>query len=173
MHGPALSEYQSYQIAKDGSDYLSSTKEMFSPEAYEKWQKRNYTFPTEKERFLQKAEAHFQTSVLPAVPQQFPCSFCEQWRYYAPLPAGEEKSDSKLRFHYQRQSHGDKKIWFGADGSFEAQGAWDAGTGTRVFGKNAQTLIVQHTKIPHVLRRYVITDQDEEHLHTTLDIIQR
>lgn len=162
---------QGYVIAKDGSEYESSTKEIFSESAYQLFKAGDYTFNTATS-FLEQAEEFYDTKVIPEGNNDFACTFCDKLRYYEPAQAEEDQSNDLL-YNYVTKQNDNNTIYFGSDHSFEAKWSRDEGTGTRSFWKDGNTIIVSDSHAEHIYSRYIITHQDEENLHTILEIIQK
>jgi hypothetical protein len=163
-----------YELAKDWSLYDSSIKEMFSEEAYKKQVNWEYTFINDKS-LLEQAEEYFGITIIPEPKNNFECRFCDKLRYYNRTPEADEKLNqtNDLYFNYIAQDNWNNTIYFGSDWKFKAEWSWDAWEWTWTFGQNENTVIVLNNSIDHVYDRYIITNQDENHLNTILEIIQR
>lgn len=165
---------QEYKIARDGSEYDSSTREMFSKQAYNTRRNWKYTFNNTEKTFLEQAEEYFGTTVIPESENNFDCPFCDKLRYYDWDPEDDEKlqDSNDLIFNYVSNNNGKNTIYFGSDWSFEAKWSWDEWTWIRVFGKDKNTIIVSSNRADHIYNRYIITNQDENNLNTILEVIQ-
>jgi len=162
---------ESYKIAKDWSEYDSSTKEMFSDEAYKIRKDAKYTFINDK-TLLEEAEEYFGITIIPEWKNNFECKFCNKLWYYEPYDDTNSHTND-LIYNYVSEDNWNNTIYFGSDWSFEAKGSWDEWRWTRTFGQNENTVIVLNNSIDHVYDRYIIKNQDENHLNTILEIIQR
>lgn len=160
-----------YETAKDGNEYDSSTKEMFSDEAYKIRKDAKYKFINDKS-LLEQAEEYFGVRIIPKNENKFECSFCDKLRYYEP-PETEDWKSSDLIFNYVSYNNWNDTIYFGSDWGFEAKGSWDEWKCTRTFGQDKNTIIVLNNNSDHVYNRYIITNQTESSLNTILEIIQR
>lgn len=160
-----------YETAKDWNEYDSSTKEMFSDEAYKIRKDAKYAFINDK-TLLEQAEEYFGVSIIPAEKKNFECKFCDKIWYYEPLENEDWKSND-LTFNYVSENNWNNTIYFWSDWTFKAEWSWDEWEWTRTFGQDKNTIIVLNNSIDHVYDRYIITDQDENHLNTILEIIQR
>ena len=163
-----------YEIAEDWSLYDSSTKEMFSEEAYKIWKDWKYVF-NNKESFLEQAEKFFNVTVIPEEKNNYECSFCDKLWYLTWDENNDEKAlqSNELIFNYTTEDNWNNTIYFGSNWDFEAKWSWDAWKWTRTFGKDENTVIVTNSAIDHVYDRYIITKQTEDFLWTILEIIQR
>ena len=163
-----------YEIAEDWSLYDSSTKEMFSEEAYKIWKDWKYVF-NNKESFLKQAEKFFNVTVIPEEKNNYECSFCDKLWYLTWDENNDEKAlqSNELIFNYTTEDNWNNTIYFGSNWDFEAKWSWDAWKWTRTFGKDENTVIVTNSAIDHVYDRYIITKQTEDFLWTILEIIQR
>ena len=163
-----------YKTAKDWNEYDSSTKEMFSDEAYKIRKDTKYKFINDK-TVLQQAEDYFSLKIIPENENNFECSFCDKLRYYNRTPEADEKLNetNDFYFDYITEDNWKNTIYFGSDWSFEAKGSWDEWTWTRSFGQDENTVIVLNNNSKHVYDRYIITNQTENSLNTILEIIQR
>ena len=163
-----------YKLAKDWSLYDSSIKEMFSEEAYKKQVNWEYTFINDKS-LLEQAEEYFGITIIPEPKNNFECRFCDKLRYYNRTPEADEKLNqtNDLYFNYIAQDNWNNTIYFGSDWKFKAEWSWDAWEWTWTCGQDENTIIVLNNSIDHVYDRYIITNQDENHLNTILEIIQR
>ena len=163
-----------YETAKDWSEYDSSTKEMFSDEAYKIRKDEEYTFINDKS-LLEMAEEYFETTIIPETENNFECKFCDKLRYYNQTPDADEKLNqtNDLYFDYIAQNNWKNTIYFGSDWTFKAEWSRDAWEWTRTFGQDENTVIVLNNNLDHVYDRYIITNQTEDSLNTILEIIQR
>ena len=160
-----------YETAKDGNEYDSSTKEMFSDEAYRIRKDARYVFIGGKS-LLEQAEEYFGVEFIPENENNFECKFCDKLRYYEPLEM-EDWKNSDLIFNYVSIDNWNNTIYFGSDWTFEAKGSWDEWKWTRTFGQDENTIIVLNNNLDHVYDRYIITSQTENFLNTILETIQR
>jgi hypothetical protein len=111
-------------------------------------------------------------TIIPETENNFECKFCDRLRYYEPSENDDWKSN-ELIFNYISEDNWNNTIYFGSDWTFRAEWSWDTWEWTRTFGKYENTVIVLNNSIDHVYDRYIITNQDENHLNTILEIIQR
>lgn len=160
-----------YETAKDWDEYDSSTKEMFSDEAYKIRKDGKYKFINDKP-LLEMAEEYFGITIIPETENNFECKFCDKLRYYEPLE-NEDWKGNELTFNYISEDNWNNTIYFGSDWSFKAEWSRDAWEWTRTFGQNENTVIVLNNNLDHVYHRYIITNIDENNLNTILEIIQR
>ncbi len=160
-----------YETAKDWSEYDSSTKEMFSDEAYKIRKDAKYTFINDK-TLLEQAEEYFGITIIPETKNNFECKFCDKLRYYEPLE-NEDWKGNELTFNYISEDNWNNTIYFGSDWTFKAKWSWDEWQWTRTFGQNENTVIVLNNNSDQVYDRYIITNQTEDSLSTILEIIQR
>lgn len=160
-----------YEIAKDWNEYDSSTKEMFSDEAYKIRKDGKYKFINDKS-LLEMAEEYFGVTIIPETENNFECKFCDRLWYYEPLE-NEDWKNNELTFNYVSEDNWNDTIYFGSDWTFKAEWSWDAGEWTRTFGQDENTVIVLNNNLDHVYDRYIITSQTENSLSTILEIIQR
>lgn len=160
-----------YETAKDWSEYMDSLKEIFSEEAIEKLTKEDYKFEDER-TLLEMAEESLGTTVIPEEKEKFDCPFCDKLWYYEPLEDEDWKSND-LVFNYVSKDNWKNTIFFGSDWKFEAKGSRDEGEGTWVFWNNDNTVIVSDSHADHIYSRYIITNVDDNHLNTILEIIQK
>ena len=160
-----------YETAKDWSEYDSSTKEMFSDEAYKIRKDGKYKFINDKS-LLEMAEEYFRVTIIPETENNFECKFCDKLRYYEPLE-NEDWKNNELTFNYVSEDNWNNTIYFGSDWTFKAEWNWDEWEWTRTFGKDENTVIVLNNNLDHVYDRYIITSQTENSLSTILEIIQR
>ena len=160
-----------YETAKDWSEYDSSTKEMFSDEAYKIRKDGKYTFINDKS-LLEMAEEYFGTTIIPETENNFECKFCDKLWYYEPLE-NEDWKGNELVFNYVSEDNWDNTIYFGSDWIFKAEWSWDEWEWTRTFGQDENTVIVLNNNLDHVYDRYIITHQSDNSLSTILEIIQR
>ena len=163
-----------YETAKDWDEYDSSTKEMFSDEAYKIRKDGKYKFINDKP-LLEMAEEYFGITIIPETENNFECKFCDKLRYYNRTPDADEKLNqtNELYFDYIAQNNWKNTIYFGSDWTFKSEWGWDAWEWTRTFGQNENTIIVLNNNLDHVYHRYIITNIDENNLNTILEIIQR
>lgn len=160
-----------YEVAKDWSEYDSSTKEMFSKWAYKTRKDAKYAFINDK-LLLEQAEEYFGETIIPENENNFECNFCDKLRYYSPFDDADLYTND-LIFNYVSSDNWNNTIYFGSDWSFKAKWSWDEWEWTRTFGKDENTVIVLNNSSDHVYNRYIITNQTEESLNTILEIIQR
>lgn len=160
-----------YELAKDWSDYDASIKAMFSEEAIEKLNKEDYEF-YDKRSTLEMAEDTLGIKIIPDEKKIYSCSFCDKLWYYEENK-DEDKESSELVFNYVAKDNWKNTIFFGSDWKFEAAGSWDAWEWTWTFWNNGNSVIVSDSNNENVYSRYVITNVDDEHLNTVLEIIQR
>ena len=160
-----------YETAKDWDEYDSSTKEMFSDEAYKIRKDAKYTFINDK-TILEQAEEYFGITIIPETENNFECKFCDKLRYYEPLE-NEDWKGNELVFNYVSEDNWNNTIYFGSDWTFKAEWSRDGWTWTRTFGQDENTVIVLNNNLDHVYDRYIITNQTENSLSTILEIIQR
>ncbi len=160
-----------YETAKDWSLYDSSTKEIFSDEAYKIRKDGKYKFINDKS-LLEMAEEYFGVTIIPETENNFECKFCDKLRYYNAYD-NDEINTNDLIFNYTTQDNWNNTIYFGSDWSFKAEWSWDAWEWTRTFGQDENTVIVLNKNLEHVYHRYIITSQTENSLSTILEIIQR
>ena len=167
-------ELLNYEIAKDWNEYDTSTKKMFSKEAYKTRKDGKYMFINDK-TLLKQAEEYFGITIIPENENKFECNFCDKLRYYNQTPESDEKLDETgdLYFNYTTKDNWKNTIYFSSDWSFEAKGSRDEWTWTRTFWQDENTIIVLNNNINHVYDRYIITNQTEDSLNTILEIIQR
>lgn len=163
-----------YRTAEDWSRYDSSTKEMFSEEAYKIWEDAKYKF-NNKKTFLEQAEKFFNVTIIPEEKNNYECSFCDKLWY---LTWDENNNEEALQtndliFNYTTEDNWNNTIYFGSNWDFEAKWNRDAWKWTRTFGKDENTVIVSNSTIDHVYDRYIITNQTEDFLWTILEIIQK
>ena len=159
-----------YETAKDWDEYDSSTKEMFSDEAYKIRKDGKYEFINDKS-LLEMAEEYFGVTIIPETENNFECKFCDKLWYYEPTE--EDWKSNELVFSYVSENNWKSTIYFGSDWSFKAEWSWDAWEWTRTFGQNENTVIVLNNNLDHVYDRYIITNQTEISLSMVLEIIQR
>jgi len=163
-----------YETAKDWSEYDSSTKEMFSEQAYKIRKDAKYVYINDK-TLLEQAEEFFNTKIIPDEKQNFECKFCDKLRFYEQNPEADEKlqETNELHFDYVAQDNWKNTIYFWSDWTFEAKWSRDAWKWTRVFWQDENTVIVSNENLNHVYDRYIITNVDENNLNTILEIIQK
>ena len=163
-----------YETAKDWNEYDSSTKEMFSDEAYKIRKDGKYKFINDKP-LLEIAEEYFGITIIPETENYFECKFCDKLRYYNRTPDADEKLNqtNELYFDYIAQNNWKNTIYFGSDWTFKAEWGWDAWEWTRIFWQDENTVIVLNNNLDHVYDRYIIINQTENSLSTILEIIQR
>ena len=163
-----------YETAKDWNEYDSSTKEMFSDEAYKIRKDGKYEFINDKP-LLEMAEEYFGITIIPETENYFECKFCDKLRYYNRTPDADEKLNqtNELYFDYIAQNNWKNTIYFGSDWTFKAEWGWDAWEWTRIFWQDENTVIVLNNNLDHVYDRYIIINQTENSLSTILEIIQR
>lgn len=159
--------------AQDGSYYTSSIKEMFSKEAYRRFENwtRIDSYNTDKS-LLEYAEEYFGMTVIPGTKQDFVCNFCDKVRYETNIDEFLEKT-WELWYHVSLTPTENKTFLFKRDWSFETSGSRDAWKWTRIFWKDDKTIVVLMDDIQHVYNRYNIIEQDDEDMSFSLDIIQR
>ena len=157
--------------ARDGNEYDKSIREMFSDEAIDRLYNWNVAF-VDGRTLLEMAEEYFGVTIIPETENNFECKFCDRLRYYEPSENDDWKSN-ELIFNYISEDNWNNTIYFGSDWTFRAEWSWDTWEWTRTFGKDENTVIVLNNSIDHVYDRYIITNQDENHLNTILEIIQR
>jgi len=167
-----LPSFQDYEIAKDWTEYDSSTKEMFSEKAYKAIKSWKYTFNNERP-FLEQAEEYFNTTIIPEPRNNFECTFCDKLRYYEYTPEDYNKETNDSYFNYISENNGKNTIYFWGDWTFEAKWSRDEWKWTWAFWKDTNTVIVSYEALPHVYDRYIIINQDENNLNTILEIIQK
>ncbi len=169
-----LPSFQDYKTAKDWTEYDSSTKEMFSDQAYKIRKDAKYKYNNTKS-FLEQAEEYFNTKIIPEWDNDFECKFCDKLRYYNFTPEADEKSQetNDLHFDYISENNWKNTIYFWSDWTFEAKWSRDAWKWTWVFWKDENTVIVSNENLNHVYDRYIITNVDENNLNTILEIIQK
>ena len=160
-----------YETAKDWNEYDSSTKEIFSDEAYKNRKNAKYTFINDK-ALLQQAEEHFGVTIIPENRNNFECRFCDKLRYYEPSE-NEDWKGNDLIFNYVSTDNWNNTIYFSSDWSFKAKGSRDEWTWTRTFGQDENTVVALNNNSDHLYDRYIITNQTENSLNTILEIIQR
>ena len=160
-----------YEIAKDWNEYDSSTKEMFSEEAYDKWLKVDYDL-SDYISALQQAENYFNIKLIPERKNDFECGFCDKTRYK--LPDNDENYETNdLIFNYTAEDNWNDTIYFGSDWSFEDNTNRELNwKWTWTFGKDPTTIIVEKENVP-VYSRYIITNLTNNSLWTILEIIQK
>ena len=163
-----------YEVAKDWTEYDSSTKEMFSDQAYKIRKDAKYKYNNTKS-FLEQAEEYFNTKLIPEWDNNFECTFCNKLRYYNFTPEADEKSQetNDLYFDYVSENNGKNTIYFWSDWTFKAKWSRDEWKWTWVFWKDENTVIVSNSNIEHIYDRYIIINQDENNLNTILEIIQK
>ena len=169
-----LPSFQDYETAKDWTEFDSSTKEIFSEKAYQIFHAGSYTINQGK-TFLQQAEEYYNTKLIPEWDNYFECTFCDKLRYYKQTPEDDEilKEMNELHYNYISQDNGKNTIYFWSDWTFEAKWSRDEWKWTRVFWKDANTVVISYETLPHVYDRYLIINQDENDLNTILEIIQK
>ena len=163
-----------YEVAKDWTEYDSSTKEMFSDEAYKIRKDAKYIYINDK-TLLEQAEEYFNTKIIPEWDNNFECKFCDKLRFYEKNPEADEKLQeaNELHFNYVTQDNWKNTIYFWLDWTFEAKWSRDEWKWTRVFWKDENTVIVSNEDLNHVYDRYIITNVDENNLNTILEIIHK
>ena len=163
-----------YEVAKDWTEYDSSTKEMFSDQAYKIRKDAKYKYNNTKS-FLEQAEEYFNTKIIPEWDNDFECKFCDKLRYYNFTPEADEKSQktNDLHFDYIAENNWKNTIYFWSDWTFEAKWSRDEWKWTWVFWKDENTVIVSNENLNHVYDRYIITNVDENNLNTILEIIYK
>ena len=163
-----------YEVAKDWTEYDSSTKEMFSDQAYKIRKDAKYKYNNTK-TFLEQAEEYFNIKIIPEWNNDFECKFCDKLRYYNFTPEADEKlqETNDLHFDYIAENNWKNTIYFWADWTFEAKWSRDEWKWTWVFWKDANTIIVSYEALPNVYDRYIIINQDENNLNTIIEIIQK
>lgn len=163
-----------YETAKDWSEYDSSTKEIFSEQAYKIRKNAKYVYINDM-TLLEQAEKFFNTKIIPEEKQNFECKFCDKLRFYEQDPEADEKlqETNELHFDYVAQDNWKNTIYFWSDWTFEAKWSRDAWKWTWVFWKDENTIIVSNENLNHVYDRYIITNVDENNLNTILEIIQK
>lgn len=159
-----------YETAKDWNLYDSSTKEMFSDEAYKIRKDGKYKFINNKS-LLEMAEEYFGVTIIPETRNNFECKFCDKLRYYE--PSEDEWKSNEIIYNYVSEDNWENTIYFGSDWSFKAEWKWDEWEWTRTFGQDENTVIVLNNNLNHVYHRYIIRNQTENSLNTILEIIQR
>ena len=159
-----------YEVAKDWNEYDSSTKEMFSDEAYKIRKDGKYEFINDKP-LLEMAEEYFGITIIPETENNYGCKFCDKLWYYEPLE-NEDWKNNELTFNYVSENNWNNTIYFGSDWSFKAEWSWDVWEWIRAFGQDENTVIVLNNNLDHVYDRYIITSQTENSLSTILEIIQ-
>ena len=159
-----------YETAKDWNLYDSSTKEMFSDEAYKIRKDGKYRFINDKS-LLEMAEEYFGVTIVPETENNFECKFCDKLRYYE--PSEDEWKSNEIIYNYVSEDNWENTIYFGSDWSFKAEWKWDEWEWTRTFGQDENTVIVLNNNLNHVYHRYIIRNQTENSLNTILEIIQR
>ncbi len=160
-----------YQTALDGSLYVSSTKKLFSSEAFKKRQKKDYNYNTNLSP-LQKAEKHFWINFWTG--WNFECTFCDQKRYSIGY-ADEKKIKEWIQENFEifkTNQTGNNYLVFTTNGEFENHGSQDEWTGTRIFWKNDKTILVD-TEPHHTYDRYIIQYQTGGEIHLTREILQK
>lgn len=161
-----------YQIAKDGNLYLSSTKEMFSSEAFKKRKNNNYTYNTDKSP-LQRAEKHFWIKFWTG--WDFECKFCDKNRYNL-WYSDEEKLKKWLEESYviytNNKNNKDRYLNFKKDWTFENHNSRDEWTGIRIFWKDDKTILVDAYPY-HTYDRYIIKYLSGDVIHLTREILQK
>ena len=159
-----------YETAKDWNLYDSSTKEMFSDEAYKIRKDGKYKFINDKS-LLEMAEEYFGVTIVPETENNFECKFCDKLRYYE--PSEDEWKSNEIIYNYVSEDNWENTIYFGSDWTFKAEWKWDEWEWTRTFGQDENTVIVLNNNLNHVYHRYIIRNQTENSLNTILEIIQR
>ena len=163
-----------YKVAEDWTLYDSSTKELFSNEAYKIRKDAKYKYNNTKS-FLEQAEEYFNTKLIPEWDNNFECTFCDKLRFYNFTPEANEKlqETNDLYFDYVAENNWNNTIYFWSDWTFEAKWSRDEWKWTWVFWKDENTVIVSYEALPHVYDRYIIINQNENNLNTILEIIQK
>ena len=160
----------SYTEAKDWNQYLSSTEEMFSKEAFKVFQDAKFVYANDK-TLLEQAEEYFWITIIPETENNFECKFCDKLRYYE--PSEDEWKSNEIIYNYVSEDNWENAVYFGSDWTFKAEWRRDAWEWTRTFGQDENTIIVLNNNLEHVYHRYIVTNQTENSLNTILEIIQR
>lgn len=162
-----------YEVAKDWSDYESSTKEMFSKEAFKKWEKWDFVYNTDVP-FLEQAEKYFWITIIPETENKFECDFCDKIRYESDADDDYFKNNNiNIWYNLSLQPTENKTFEFKSDWTFETKWSRDEWTWTWVFGKDEDTVVVLMNELQHVYNRYNILQKSETGLLMSLEIIQR
>lgn len=161
-----------YETALDWSLYVSSTKKLFSTEAFNKRQKKDYNYNTPLSP-LQRAEKYFKKPFWTG--WNFECIFCDKKRYY--IKDGDEEKIKKWRqepysIFTNNKNEENRYLIFNKNGNFENNNSRDEWTGTRIFWKNDTTILVD-TDPHHTYDRYIIQYQTEDEIHLTREILQK
>lgn len=160
-----------YKIAKDWNLYASSTKEMFSAEAFKKREKEKFIYNTELSP-LQRAEEYFWISFFTG--WNFACTFCDQKRYNSGY-ADEERLKEWTQEGYEIFTtipNNNKYMIFYNNWDFERNKWRDEWTGIRIFGKNDETILID-SHPPHSYDRYIIQYLSEDTMHVTREIMNK
>ena len=160
-----------YDVAKDWNEYESSTKEMFSKEAYNKWLKVEYDL-SDYVSTTQQAEEYFGIKIIPETKNNFECGFCD--KIWHELPNNDENYETNdLIFNYTAEDNWNNTIYFNSNWSFEDNTSRELSwKWTWTWGTDANTIIVEKENVP-VYFRYIITNQTNNSLWTILEIIQK
>ena len=159
--------------AQDWSYYTSSIKEMFSNEAYKRFEDGIIidSYNTDKS-LLEYAEEYFNITIIPETKQDFICDFCDKVRYETDVNEFIENTWN-IWYHVSLTPTENKTFLFKTDWLFETTWSRDAWEWTRVFGKDDKTVIVLMNDIQHVYDRYNIIEKSEDDMIFSLDIIQK
>lgn len=160
-----------YQIAMGGSLYVSSTKELFSPEAFQKRQDKNYKYNTNLSP-LQRAEEYF--DMIFFTWWNFECEFCNKNRYEYGYADEKQIKDRILESYtiFKTIPNDNNNLIFYSDWIFENNGGWDQWTGNRIFGQNEKTILVNSDPY-HTYDRYIIRYFSEDEMHLIREIIHK
>lgn len=160
-----------YLRAKDWNLYTSSTKEMFSAQAYKKWLKEDFKYNTDLSP-LQRAEKYFWITFFTG--WDFACTFCDQKRYNSGY-ADEERLKEWTQEGYEIFTtipNNNKYMIFYNNWDFERNKWRDEWTGIRIFGKNDETILID-SHPPHSYDRYIIQYLSEDTMHVTREIMNK
>ncbi len=156
-----------YQQAMDGNLYVSSTKEMFSKEAFNK--RQSWDYEQEDTNFLASAEEHFNVKVEPK--SDFECKFCDRTWWFE--KDEDFKNTNDLKSYYTLQQTSWKSFIFNSDGTFETKWSRDEWKWTRSFGQDEYTVVVTNEKTDHVYDRYIIEPLTDNSISIITEIIQK
>lgn len=159
-----------YQVALDGSLHIISTKKMFSPQAFQKWQDHSLKANTNLSP-LQRAEKYYWIPFWTG--GNFACTFCDQKRYNSGYTLDSKDNTQEWYEIFTTLPQEDKYYMvFSSNWIFENHGSRDQGTGKRIFGKNDTTILVDAYP-PHTYDRYIIQYLSGDTMHLTREILQK
>lgn len=159
-----------YQVALDGSEHYPSTKEMFSPQAFKKREKADYTYNTELSPF-QKAQKYFWIDFWTW--WNFECSFCDQARYDSwYFLDSKDWAQEWYSIYSHNKNEKNSYILFTSEGNFENHNSRDEWTGTWIFWKDKTTILVDAYPY-HTYDRYIVQYHSWDELHITREILHK